>query len=428
MSSGAEGEPRLELLEHYLDTRRLTLRLCEPLEIEDYVVQPMADASPPKWHLGHTTWFFERAILSESRDYVPYDATYYFLFNSYYNSFGPQWRRNARGVLSRPTVAEVIRYRREIDERVELFLRAGGGASHAAPPLVELGINHEQQHQELLLTDLKATFAQCPLFPAYVEPSTVAATRSSDSHGRSAAYTQFAGGQYEIGHRGAGFAYDNETPSHRVLLGDFEIQNRLVTNGEFLEFINDGGYKRPELWLSDGWDTVQQQGWDSPLYCIFMDGTWCVYTLAGLQLLDVAAPVCHVSFYEADAFARWKGLRLPTEAEWEVAAGSLTPDEAAGGSFLESRRFHPQPDETAGLRLCQMFGEAWQWTASAYLPYPGFRPLPGPLGEYNGKFMNNQYVLRGGSCATPKSHIRRTYRNFFQPDKRWQFTGIRLAR
>jgi ergothioneine biosynthesis protein EgtB len=415
---------RQTLLDQYLSVRQTTLDLCRPLQIEDYVVQAMPDASPAKWHLGHTAWFFEKVILCETAGYRPFDERYHFLFNSYYHAFGPRWARDQRGALSRPTVREVLDYRRHVDTHLVMLAKNGGGAFDRAAPLVEIGIHHEQQHQELLLTDVKAALAQCPLHPVYRAAEPDAPPPSARAPG---GFTRIPAGKYTVGHPGDGFAYDNECPAHTVWLEAFELRDTLVTNGEFLEFLRDGGYRRPELWLSDGWDTVQGQGWEAPLYWSRAGESWNVFTLSGLRPLDVDAPACHVSFFEADAFARWKGLRLPTEEEWEVAACPRAAQGIAAGSFLEGGRFQPAADGGSdGLR--QMYGEVWQWTASAYLPYPGYRPLPGPLGEYNGKFMNGQYVLRGGSCATPRSHLRPTYRNFFQPDKRWQFTGIRLAR
>ncbi|HKW99365.1 MAG TPA: ergothioneine biosynthesis protein EgtB [Bryobacteraceae bacterium] len=417
---------RDELLCRYACTRRLTAELCAPLEIEDHVVQPVPDVSPPKWHLGHTTWFFERMILAETPGYRQFDEQFNFLFNSYYNALGPRWARNMRGALSRPTVREILAYRAYVDEHLGELLRKGADEIvRAVSGVVELGIHHEQQHQELLVTDIKAILGQSSMYPVYRAPNNTG-EEGMGALAR-AEFTGFPEGRYQIGFEGAGFAYDNEKPAHQVWLGEFEMCNRLVTNGEYLDFMNDGGYRRPELWLSDGWETAQQQGWNCPLYWVSGSGFWKTFTLAGLRDITWSEPVSHVSYFEADAFARWKGGRLPTEAEWEVAAGS-EPEEIGCGSFLDSWMLQPGSDSCGPGKLSQMFGEVWQWTSSAYLPYPGFRPLEGALGEYNGKFMNGQYVLRGGSCATPRSHIRATYRNFFQPEKRWQFTGIRLAR
>lgn len=418
---------RNDLIRRYECTRKLTCELCSPLETEDYVVQPMADISPPKWHLGHTTWFFERMVLSEVPGYQPFHTQYDLLFNSYYNSLGPRWARNMRGALSRPTVREIFDYRSYVDGHLIGSFASGSEETVSGISwLIELGIHHEQQHQELLVTDIKAILAQSPMYPVYRQAAD--APKKSVTSSGAEGFTSFAAARYEIGFGGPCFAYDNERPAHFVWLGEFEMQNRLVTNGEFLDFMNDGGYQRPELWLSDGWDIAQQQGWNSPLYWVPDGGAWSTFTLSGIRELDLGEPVCHTSYFEADAFARWKGLRLPTEAEWEVAARPAAAEAIHRGSFLDSGILQPSSDSSELGEVSQMFGEVWQWTSSAYLPYPGFRPLPGALGEYNGKFMNGQYVLRGGSCATARAHIRPTYRNFFQPDKRWQFTGIRLAR
>jgi ergothioneine biosynthesis protein EgtB len=422
---------RDELLSLYDDVRKRTEALCRPLETEDYVVQSITDVSPPKWHLGHTAWFFERVILQQYKNgYRPLDERYYFVFNSYYQSFGARWQRDMRGTLSRPTVADVYRYRSAVDERMRKFLiSVDEQLFPEIDALVRLGLQHEQQHQELLVTDIKHILACNPLRPVYMSPSMGGRTRSAGVP--AVRYTLFRGGIRELGYEGDGFAWDNERPRHKVLLDDFSLMNRLVTCGEFLEFMNDGGYKNPLLWLSDGWDVVMQQGWDSPLYWEMMDGEWFITTLSGLRPVDPDEPVSHVSYYEALAYARWRDARLPTEAEWEVAAMKTNAD-PSGGNFVEEGHLHPVPlGQTSGHEptgLSQMFGDVWEWTGSAYLPYPGYKQERGPLGEYNGKFMNNQMVLRGGSCATPRSHIRPTYRNFFQPEKRWQFTGIRLAR
>jgi ergothioneine biosynthesis protein EgtB len=417
---------RSALLRAFRCARQCTVDLCAPLEIEDYVVQAMPEASPAKWHLGHTTWFFERAILVDRPGYRVCHADYSFLFNSYYHAFGARWNRNRRGVLSRPTVSEVLAYRRHVDDRiVALLTTADEPTIDEIAMSIELGVHHEQQHQELLVTDIKAALGQPPLYTPY---------RTRDDSGKepvvlkgTGAMTSFAGGRYQIGFAADGFAYDNEQPAHDVWLQPFALCDDLVTSGEFLEFVEDGGYERPELWLADGWETVQVQGWTSPHYWVQSAGRWQVYSMFGVHDMAPADPLTHVSYFEADAFARWKQMRLPTEAEWEVAAQKLGHDELRDGSFLESRQFHPAAPRGEGSPLRQLFGEVWQWTASSYMPYPGFQPLGGRFKEYNGKFMNGQYVLRGGSCATPRSHMRMTYRNFFQPDKRWQFTGIRLA-
>jgi len=402
------------VLERYLQTRRATERLCEPLAVEDYVVQAMPDASPAKWHLAHVTWFFETFVLREDPEYRPLDERYAVLFNSYYNGVGAQFERVARGTLSRPTVAEIIAYRAHVDKAMTAVLeRADHPADLAA--VVELGLHHEQQHQELLVTDLKYNLGANPLRPAYhrrSRPRRVAPPHS---------FVAFDADVVEIGHAGPGFAFDNERPRHRVALAPYSLGSRLVTNAEYLEFIEAGGYRQPDLWLSDGWRTVRERGWQAPLYWEALDGQWHTYTLAGAAPVELDAPVVHVSYYEADAYARWRRARLPTEAEWEHAATGRPLD----GHLLDDAPDDPRP--TSGAGLSQLFGDAWEWTASAYLPYPGFRPLTGALGEYNGKFMVNQMVLRGGSCATPRSHIRASYRNFFPPDARWQFSGIRLA-
>lgn len=406
----------------WLETRHLTERLCRPMQVEDFCIQSMPDVSPPKWHLAHTTWFFEEFLLGQTSDYRPVHPRYRFLFNSYYESVGEHLERSKRGVLSRPTTDEVMQYRSEIDERVQSMFEPLTDCRQQRETL-RLGIHHEQQHQELLLTDLKHIFWSNPLRPVYYDRET---ERSVPPHANPYGYedewVEIEEGLYEIGHDPEdGFSFDNETPKHPVYAAEFSIQRRLITNGEYLEFIEAGGYRDPALWLSQGWDLAKH--WEAPLYWEKSPTGWTEMTLAGMLPLDLNAPVAHVSFFEADAFARWRGARLPTEAEWEIYA--LTrPIE---GNFLEGGRYHP-----AALKKStpsdQLWGEVWQWTASAYRPYPGFKPLSGSFGEYNAKFMSNQMVLRGGSCVTPRSHIRATYRNFFQPEARWQFSGIRLAR
>lgn len=413
---------RGHLVTRVLEARRATLRLCEPLEVEDFVVQSMPDASPAKWHLAHTTWFFERFVL-RPLGVAPlrgaHDA-YDYLFNSYYDAVGPRHPRAARGLLSRPTVTEVIEYRRTVDGRLA-DLAAGGRLAEVADAL-ELGLQHEQQHQELLLTDIKHLFGSSPLLPAY----RAGEGRPPPWAAPELAWLAFDGGVAEIGHAGrAGhaesFAFDNEGPRHKVYLAPFSIASRLVTTGEYLAFVRDAGYRRPELWLSEGFEWARAR--TAPLYWQLEDER--LFTLHGVRAIDPKEPVCHVSYYEADAYARWAGARLPTEAEWEVAVARSPA--RADGAFADDPRLHPSPARpTTGL--AQALGDAWEWTSSAYAPYPGFRPLPGAFGEYNGKFMASQMVLRGGSVATPPGHARLTYRNFFPPSAEWQFSGIRLAR
>jgi len=404
------------LLERYRAVRSASEALAAGLAPEDMVPQSMADASPTKWHLAHTTWFFETFVLTPAlRDYRSPDPQFAYLFNSYYNAVGAQYHRPHRGLVTRPTVAEVRRYRASVDERVIELLEGGARVPH---DVVELGLNHEQQHQELLVTDLKHLFSHNPLFPIYRARTgqPVAAAPSLD-------WSDFQPGVREIGHDGAGFAFDNEGPRHKVYVHAFRLANRLVTCGEYRAFMADGGYERPELWLSDGWGTVREQRWRAPLYWTERDGEWHHYTLAGLRAVEEAEPVCHVSYFEADAYARWAGSRLPTEAEWEVSAA----DARVSGNLVEEGHFHPIAAPGGAGAPSQLFGDVWEWTQSAYLAYPGYHPARGALGEYNGKFMCNQVVLRGGSCATPRSHVRATYRNFFPPSARWQFSGIRLA-
>lgn len=413
-----------DLGRHYLAVRRRTVALCSPLETEDYVIQPMPDASPPKWHLAHVSWFFETFIL---KPYVPgykvFNSAYEVLFNSYYNGVGTPFPRAERGRLSRPTVAEVLAYRRYIDDNMVALIETE--LSDELLFRTILGLNHEQQHQELLLTDLKYNLGNNPLYPAY----SPAVTRQSGPIAAASVFNEIARGLYEIGradrNRGE-FAFDNESPRHEVVLGDVSIASRPVTNREFLAFMKDGGYRRPELWLSDAWSLVNNPagGLGKPLYWVEQDHDWYEYRLCGgLQPLELEAPVCHVSGYEADAYARWANSRLPTEAELEVVAQA----EPLDGNFVESGALHPVA-AAAGTGLRQIFGDVWEWTSSSYGPYPGFRAFDGQLGEYNGKFMANQLVLRGGSCVTATTHMRPTYRNFFYPPDRWQFSGIRLAR
>jgi ergothioneine biosynthesis protein EgtB len=412
------------LLARFHQVRDFTNSLCAGLEAEDYVVQSMPDVSPTKWHLAHTAWFFETFILKKfSPDYHAEIPEYAYLFNSYYNTAGDMHRRDLRGLISRPTVREAQRYRASIDSHIDnLFSGADEKLLDEIEPILVLGIHHEQQHQELLVTDIKHVFAQNPLYPVFREHKT-GGTRAKTMPMH---FVDFEETVVVIGHDGRGFAYDNEGPRHKALVPAFSLATRLVTNGEYMAFIEDDGYARPEFWLSLGWMTVNEQRWQAPLYWTKRDGAWWNFTLSGFRPVDESEPVTHVSYFEADAYANWAGGRLPTEFEWESAALDCPVE----GNFVEHENFHPRALTASGEdgRLHQMFGDVWEWTRSAYSPYPGYRAAPGALGEYNGKFMCNQYVLRGGSCATSGSHIRRTYRNFFQPEKRWQFTGIRLAR
>ncbi|MEO8605031.1 MAG: ergothioneine biosynthesis protein EgtB [bacterium] len=412
------------LAARYLAVRTLSEQLRAPLSAEDCQAQSMPDASPTKWHLAHTSWFFETFILANGRsDYRPFDPAFRVLFNSYYQQVGAQHPRPQRGLLTRPSLDDVLAYREHVDTALLALLQAGDARAAAATPLIDLGLHHEQQHQELLLTDAKHLLAGNPLRPAY-RPATELPAPATNSGGGSIEWRAHDGGVWKIGHTGDGFGFDNEQPRHAVLLEPFALATRLVTNADYAAFIADGGYRRPDLWLSDGWAMVAARGWSAPLYWESIDGAWWEFTLAGLQPLDAAAPVCHVSFYEADAFAAWAAARLPTEAEWEVAAAPRP----VSGNFLDSGALHPRPAPPSCGDATQLFGDTWEWTRSAYAPYPGYRPPTGALGEYNGKFMCNQLVLRGGSCATPRDHVRATYRNFFPPEARWQFSGIRLAK
>jgi ergothioneine biosynthesis protein EgtB len=394
------GELRARWAERYDRVRALTERLAAPLSAEDQTVQSMPDVSPTKWHRAHVTWFFENFLLIPYlATYRPFDPAYGYLFNSYYEAVGPRHPRPARGLLSRPGIAAIARYRAHVDAAMRrLVLTADDAAWGGIAPLLELGLNHEEQHQELILMDIKHVLSRNPLDPAYGADAPEPGAEPNPGE-----WLGVMGGLREIGHAGAGFAFDNETPRHRVWLEPFRLASRLVTNGEYIAFIGDDGYRRPELWLSEGWATVNAEGWSAPLYWRHDGPGWSEFTLRGREPLDPGAPVRHVSFYEADAFARWAGKRLPTEAEWETAATER------------------------GGELRQLGDAAWQWTASPYVAYPGFRPLAGAVGEYNGKFMSNQMVLRGGASITPAGHARRTYRNFFPPVARWCMGGIRLA-
>ncbi len=382
-----------QLLENYRRIRKQSVEICEPLEIEDFVVQPVVDVSPPKWHLGHTTWFFETFILIPNLDgYEVFNSQYNFVFNSYYETIGARVIRTDRGNLSRPSVADIFQYRKYVDEKMETFL-LNNDLSDDLQKLFELGLNHEQQHQELLLTDIKYILGHNPLFPAYNENFPLEKSEPENSE-----MLSFKEGIYEIGFEGEGFCFDNELNRHKIYLNDFQISNRLVTNAEYLEFMNDGGYEDFRHWHAEGWDWVKENHAKAPLYWHFIEGQWMHYTLNGLKEITPDESVCHINFFEASAFASWKEMRLPTEAEWEVASGKFD------------------------------WGKRWEWTGSAYLPYPGFAKEEGAVGEYNGKFMVNQMVLRGASLATPKGHSRKTYRNFFPTPLQWQFTGIRLAK
>lgn len=406
----------------YLRARHDTERLCVPLEIEDYGIQSMPAVSPPKWHLAHTAWFFEALVLKSFLEgYREYHPLFARLFNSYYESLGDRHPRPERGLLSRPTVAEVYRYRAYVDEHMEkLLAQADHPQQSNIARLTVLGLNHEQQHQELLLTDILHNFACNPLRPSY---GTTSAPSVPPERALPLQWVDFAGGIKTIGHAGGGFAYDNEGPPHKTYLDDFRLASRPVTNSEFMEFIEAGGYRQPGHWLSDAWQAVREQRWEAPLYWERIGGEWRQMTLTGMRPVDLHAPVCHVSFFEAAAFARWAGKRLPSEAEWEVAAAGIP----IAGNLRETGALHPLPAKPGDAPLQQLFGDVWEWTQSAYTAYPGYRQADGPLGEYNGKFMCGQMVLRGGSCVTPADHIRATYRNFFYPAERWQFCGIRLA-
>ncbi len=429
MSQHVENDPATtskELLTRYLASRCMTSRLCETLTPEDCCLQSMVSASPVRWHLAHTSWFFETFLLKHDPTYRVFDEQYEVLFNSYYNAVGRQFPRHQRGLLSRPTLEETFAYREYVDQAV--IARLTNGWENKKPDLsqvVELGIQHEQQHQELILTDIKHLFSLNPLLPTFRQGKHHDALEQAST----LEWLSCEEGIHEIGHAGDGFAFDNEGPKHRVFLEPYAIANRPVTSGEFLEFVEADGYSRPELWLSLGWEQIQERRWNHPKYWFENDRRWHEFTLAGLRPLDLSAPVTHVSYFEADAYARWAGARLPTEAEWEVTAQQVP----LAGNFADTllaknRVLHPCATAAIAGQPVQMFGDVWEWTASPYTAYPGYRPVPGALGEYNGKFMCNQYVLRGGSIATPASHIRPTYRNFFPPEARWQFSGFRLAK
>jgi len=403
----------------YRQVRQTSRSLSAPLSDADATVQSMPDASPAKWHLAHTTWFFETMVLEPHLPgYHLFDEGFGFLFNSYYEAIGVRQPRPRRGMLTRPTLETIYSYRDRVDAAVEKLL--GSQPSANVAELIELGCHHEEQHQELLLTDILHLFSQNPLRPAYKGPAPLPVETSPTTL---SVYKTFDGGIIEIGHEGEGFAFDCEGPRHRVCAEPFRLADRLVTNKEWIDFMSDGGYRNPLLWLSEGWAKARADDWTTPLYWEERPDAFWTMTLRGAQPIDLAAPVTHVSYFEAHAFATWAGRRLPTEAEWEYAARDLP----RVGNFIDSGRLRPKPasPSTGGLR--QMFGDVWEWTRSAFSPYPRFRPLAGAVGEYNGKFMSGQFVLRGGSCVTPADHIRASYRNFFPPDARWQFSGVRLA-
>lgn len=422
--TGTQNQNRLTrsgLLKKLKRVRKFTETLTDPLETEDFVIQVAEHASPVKWHLAHTSWFFEAFLLEKATpDYETAHPRYGYLFNSYYLQTGEPHCRNKRGNLSRPTVKEVFGYRRYVDDHLEQFIENSSDEVFGEwASVVEIGINHEQQHQELLLTDLKYMLGQNPLYPAYINREISPAKPAPPL-----SWTGFDEGVRQVGHPGGSFGYDNEFPRHKTYIHKFELANRLVTNGEYLDFIKSDGYSNPEWWLDEGYSTVIEEEWEAPLYWIKQNGEWFTFTLNGIKKPDLNEPVTHISYYEADAYARWAGLRLPTEQEWEIAAEELPVE----GNFVDEQRYHPSGADPEQTELQQMFGNVWQWTRSSYAAYPGYRRFPGKLGEYNGKFMCNQYVLRGGSCATSKSHFRKTYRNFFYAGERWQFMGIRLAR
>jgi ergothioneine biosynthesis protein EgtB len=412
-----QSERATPLSRRYDEVRAQTRALAAPLGAEDCVAQSMPDASPVKWHLAHTTWFFETFVLTHRADYRVFDPAFRVLFNSYYNAVGDKHPRPQRGLLTRPTLDDVLAYR----DHVDAAMARVSATDRDNDPLIELGLQHEQQHQELIVTDLKHLLSCNPLRPAYKPawPLTRVAQRQPG-------FVSFAGGVVSIGGDENGFAFDNEGPCHNVLLAPYALATYPVSHGEFAAFVEDAGYRRPELWLSLGWDTVTTQRWEAPMYWERREGGWWTFTLHGMAKIDPAAPMTHLSYFEADAYARWAGARLPTEFEWEAAAANVPVE----GNFLDGGALHPLAlrEPAAPGTLGQLFGDVWEWTSSSYGPYPGFRAAPGAVGEYNGKFMCNQYVLRGGSCATPRGHVRASYRNFFPPDARWQFSGLRLAR
>ena len=415
---------RQQILSRFHHVRQHSLDQVAPLSIEDMCLQAMVDTSPPKWHIAHTTWFFETFVLEPyEAQFTPFDPTFRHLFNSYYETVGTFHPRHQRGLLSRPSLEQVLNYRNNVEQRLsELAETCPENIWQEIAPLILLGSHHEQQHQELFYTDLLYSFSQNPTYPAY-RPAKGAPRDAEPIAKNPIRFITFESGLEQVGSDGKEFAFDNETPRHRVYIEPYQLADRLVTNGEYLQFLNDGGYQSPLVWLSDGWATIQQTGWDHPLYWRQIDGEWYHFTLHGLQQLPMTAPVISLSYFEADAYARWSGQRLPTEFEWEHAAQQLP----VNGNLLDSSALTSQP-APPGSGLKQMFGDAWEWTASPYAAFPGFATAAGAVGEYNGKFMCNQLVLKGGSFATPTDHIRASYRNFFPADARWQFSGLRLAR
>lgn len=420
---GEKLDIRSRLVDSYTKVRGFTEKLCESLETEDFIVQSMPDVSPTRWHIAHTSWFFETFILEAAQtDYKSPHPLYNYFFNSYYNAVGDQFPRSNRGVLSRPSVKDIFAYRRHIDEAV---LKLLGDLDQENIQALEatflLGLEHEQQHQELLLTDIKHVFFQNPLFPSY----TGSQLEIQSSSTTKLQWTTFEGGKVRQGHAGNAFCFDNETPQHEYLLQPFKLGNRLITNGEYLSFMEAQGYGQSSLWLSDGWALLKQEGWKAPLYWVLKEGHWYEFTLHGLTPLQLEAPITHLSYYEANAYASWVGARLPSEYEWEHAA----QEQPIRGNFVQQECFHPAPvAQSTADSLCQMFGDVWEWTQSPYAPYPGFKAAKGAIGEYNGKFMSSQMVLKGGSCVSSQDHLRASYRNFFYPHSRWQFMGLRLAR
>ncbi len=421
--NGIEQKSRNVMLNRFKKVRSFTEELTDPLETEDFVIQIATHGSPAKWHLAHSSWFFEAFLLEKAvKGFESMHPKYSYLFNSYYLQTGDPHCRDKRGNLSRPTVKEIFGYRAYVNEQVEAFVQNASDEEWSEwAPVVEIGIQHEQQHQELLITDLKMMLAQNPLHPAYRDKRTRPVSATTEPLN----WISFDEGVHEIGHPGDGFGYDNEFPRHKTYIHPFSLANRLVTNGEFIEFMGSGAYTDPQYWLDEGFALITEENWRAPKYWKLVDGEWHHFTLNGLEAVDPNEPVTHVSYFEADAYARWKGCRLPTEQEWELLAAET---EELNGNFVDAGFLHPVAERYRNDGLSQMFGEVWQWTSSAYAAYPGYKPFPGKLGEYNGKFMCNQYVLRGGSCATSKNHFRKTYRNFFHTKYRWQFTGIRLAK